>query len=671
MFTKRAASVGLIILFLGSIGYFTNKSLTNSENNLASAVSSTSSFNQENTAILCSDGIDNDNNGKADLDDKNCADFSPLIAVGTRVVNNNGGTATQKDFNISVSHGNGNFLTSFQGSTSTLLTLRSGNFSATSSFSGKYTATYGAGCSGNLILDTYGECFIIFNDILNAKRDQFFGSKNTGFGNPSYSPSSQSVKIGSFNLSASNLENIEVSNITVKTSSEINTSIGNNLKIQNLKIKINGNPWGNTVPTVSKNTAYSFSNSGVPYIISAGTAITFDVYAEILNGSTLTQFNSPISLIGSSAVGQISRLKEILEDFNLIDISKNNPVLGQNVTVISSGILTASVDMSFPAEQQLVLGSTGVTLAQFNFSANNTEDIRIDSIRITASTSVGAPSTFSNLQFYDGTLAVGPKGTALIASSTRFYISDFSFGSSIIVPKNITKTYTLKGDISLYASSTNSHNKFYNFQINSADNSANLVGDIKAYGITSNAQLQVSATPTTLQANAQNTLRTKLTPAMSTLGATSNRVRNSNDDIGTLTLSAAGAPADTGAEFKSVNFLFSGAAIPNSTTIYVALVDNSTGTIATSTNVKTSVATSSGVVLTLSNPYIISKGLSQVYKVRVDSSNFANNPSSQDSLSWKLASTSAIVWATQGSSSVESLGLESRIIPITNTVSYQ
>ncbi|MST04019.1 MAG: hypothetical protein EXS49_00410 [Candidatus Pacebacteria bacterium] len=659
---KKIVPIGILLVVL-SMGYFADK-------NLASAVSSTSSINQENTIILCSDGIDNDSNGKIDLDDKNCADFTPLILIGTRVVNNNGGTATQKDFNLSISHGNGNFLTSFQGGTSTLLTLRSGNFSATSSFSGKYTATYGSGCSGNLILDSYGECLIVFNDILNAKRDQFFGSKNTSFGNPSYSPSNQSVKIGSFNLSVSSLENIEVSNITIKTSSEVNTSIGNNLKIQNLKIKINGNTWGKTVPTVSKNTAYSFSNSGVPYIISAGTTITFDVYVEILNGSTITQFNSPISFIGSSAVGQVSRLKEILEDLNLVDISKNNPVLGQDVTVVSVGALNAAIDASIPTEQQLILGSTGVTLAQFKFSANNVEDIRVDSIRITASTSVGAPSTFSNLQFYDGTVAVGPKGTALVASSTRFFTSDFSFANSLIVPKNTTKTYTLKGDVTLYASSTNSHNKFYNFQINSADNSPNLIGDIKAYGVTYNIQLPVSATPTTLQANTQNALRTKLTPSMSTLGATSNRVRTSVDDIGTLTLSAAGAPADTGAEFKSVNFLFSGAAIPNSTTIYVALVD-SNGSVATSTNIKTSIATSSGVVLTLSNPWLISKGFSTVFKVRVDSSNFANNPSSSDGLSWQLASTSAIVWATQGSSSVESLGLEKRIIPITNTVSYQ
>ncbi|MST03950.1 MAG: peptidoglycan-binding protein [Candidatus Pacebacteria bacterium] len=331
------------------------------------------------------------------------------------------------------------------------------------------------------------------------------------------------------------------------------------------------------------------------------------------------------------------------------------------------GTLTASVDSIIPAEQQLLLGSVGVSLGQFKFTANSIEDIRVDTLRITATTSVSSPFTFTNLQFYDGATKIGPIGSPLVATSTSFYMSDFSFGNSMIIPKNVTKTFTLRGDISSYATSPSSHNKFYNFQINSANTSPNLVGDLKGYGITSSFQVPVSAVPTTLQANTQHTLRTKLTPSMSTLGATSNRVRSANDDISKLTL---GVNGDTGAEFKSVNFLFSGKAIPNSTTIYVALVDASSGSTLVSTNIKTSIATSSGVNLVLPTPYVISNGLSHDFKLRVDSSNFANGTGS-DSLSWQLASTSAILWAAQGNSSIESIGLEARIIPMTNTVSYQ
>lgn len=361
------------------------------------------------------------------------------------------------------------------------------------------------------------------------------------------------------------------------------------------------------------------------------------------------------------------------DDLNTtIELNELNNCGSSTFTISSSGALTASVDTVVPSEQQVILGSSLVTLAQFNFSANNTEDVRIDRLRITAKTSVGSPSTFINLQFYDGAVPVGPKGSALIATSTNFYMSDFSFGNSIIIPKNTTKTYILRGDLPTYLNSPNSHNKFYNFQINSADSSATLNGDLKAYGITSGIQVPVSSVPPSiLEANTQNTLRTKLTPSMSVIGATSSRPRIVGDNIGLLTLSAAGSPADTGAEFKSVNFLFSGDAIPNSTNMRVSLVDSSNGSIIASVNIPTSIATSTGVVLTPSVPLLITKGLSKDLKLRVDSFIFANDPTKQDSLSWQLNSTSSLVWATQGNSSIESLGLEKGIVPMINTVYYQ
>ena len=496
----------------------------------------------------------------------------------------------------------------------------------------------------------------------------FLGSQNTSFGNQTYVAGGQARKIGSYSLSASSAEGIEVSNITVKTSADIGT-----IKVQNLRVKVASADWNYNVPTVAAATSYTFTSPGSPTVIPAGSSVLVDVYGDILSGSTVGTYTAPTSIVGAVGVGLITRSNQTLATTTAA-VSTTLPIFGQNIVVASAGSLTATVDSSTPSAQQIVLGSTGVTLAQYRFTADNNEDIRVDTLRISASTSASAPATFSNLQFYDGAKQIGPTGTSLVASSTTFYTSDFSFGNSMIVPKNTTKTFTLKGDVTSFTNSTSSHNKLYQFQINSASTTPGLLGDIKAYGVDSNAQVNAttSSSTQTLSSNIQTTLRTKLTPAMATLGATSNRTRQANDEIGTITVTA---DANYGVELKTLQLKFSGAALSSPVPsgwsgVALQLIDSDTaGLIMASTSLTS--ATTTGIILTLQNPYLVTQGTSKVFKLRVDSSNFTNAATVSDSLSWQLGSTSALTWASQGNSSSETLNLEERIIPITSTISYE
>ncbi|MST04194.1 MAG: peptidoglycan-binding protein [Candidatus Pacebacteria bacterium] len=497
----------------------------------------------------------------------------------------------------------------------------------------------------------------------------FLGSQNTSFGPQTYVPGGQTRKIGSYSISASSAEGIEVSSLTVKTSADIGT-----IKIQNLRVKIGSTEWSYNVPTVALSTSYTFTSpGGTPTVIPAGSSVLFDVYGDVLSGSTVGTYTAPTSIVGAVGVGIITRSSQTLATTTAA-VSTTLPIFGQNVVIAASGTLTATVDTSTPSAQQIVLGLTGVTLGQYRFTADNNEDIRVDTLRMTASTSAGSPATFYNLQFYDGANKIGPTGTALVASTTAFYISDFSFGSTMVVPKNTTKTYTLKGDVASFTNSTSSHNKFYQFTINSASTTPSLTGDIKAYGADSNTQVNAttSSSTQTLSSNIQTTLRTKLTPAFATLGATSNRTRQANDDIGTLTITA---DAGYGVELKSLQIKFSGAALSSPVPsgwsgVVLQLIDSDTAGVIMSTT-STMNATTTGIGMTLSTPFLVTQGTSKVFKLRLDSSNFTNAATVSDSLSWQLGSTSALTWASQGLSSSETLNLEERIIPITSTVSFE
>ncbi|HTY39648.1 MAG TPA: peptidoglycan-binding domain-containing protein [Candidatus Paceibacterota bacterium] len=60
------------------------------------------SWPPENTLAACSDGIDNDHNGKTDLDDPGCAAFLPKLTITKVVVNDGGGTKSPSDFTFRV-----------------------------------------------------------------------------------------------------------------------------------------------------------------------------------------------------------------------------------------------------------------------------------------------------------------------------------------------------------------------------------------------------------------------------------------------------------------------------------------------------------------------------------------------------------------------------------------
>jgi hypothetical protein len=502
--------------------------------------------------------------------------------------------------------------------------------------------------------------------MLTISQTPFVGSPNTSVGTQTYVRGKSNAKIASFSLSASSAEGIEVSSLTFNVN---DGNFGNSLKLQNLYVKVGNNQWGNIVSTVStNNTNYSFSGV-TPFTIPAGGSVIVDVYADILQTSATGTYSSVVDLTSASAVGVVSRASQSLSSVN-----------GQNVVVTGSGAFSSvSVDPSNPPSKQIVLGSTNQTLANFRFTADNNEDIRITDmdVEIVAVDTSTAPATFRNVRLLDGSSVVG-WGTALSgpvattspglgdpSTADSVFTSSFHFATPLVVPKNQTKTYTLAADVASYTESPNSHNVQY----------AARVASVTAVGNDSNESVPSA---TTTFANAQTTLRTKLYVASFTsLGSSSGRVRSASDEVAKLILSV--DPAYN-AEFRSVKLTFSGGAVSNYNTattatdtanFLVELVDESNNVVA-STSTLTETGVNTGVfvaTLNLSSPRVITAGQQDQLKLRIDSSGFNNVSQQTDALSIRISTKDDLVWREQGGNT--DLGLEPGVVPLTVTVSYE
>ncbi len=115
----------------------------------------------ENTLVLCTDTLDNDEDESVDLNDPDCESFKPKLTVNKIVINDNGRSAISSDFNLFVGE------TSVSSGIQNIFNV--GNFVISETASSTYTATFSGDCdiSGNISLSA-GDvkvCTITNNDI--------------------------------------------------------------------------------------------------------------------------------------------------------------------------------------------------------------------------------------------------------------------------------------------------------------------------------------------------------------------------------------------------------------------------------------------------------------------------------------------------------------------------
>jgi len=468
---------------------------------------------------------------------------------------------------------------------------------------------------------------------------------NSGFSTPTYIAGTQGAKIASFVVTASSAQGAKISSLTFDKDSDAT------MDLQNMNIMVGSTQFGTTRATIGDaETSLSFSGAS-PIEVPAGGSVTIDVLADILTTSTATTKTATIDITGWSALGTISN--------NTITMSPS-AVSGQNITVSSGPTLTIAKASDTTPAKQVVMGSSGNSLVSFRLTADNVDDIRVTDFTVTDTIASGASgkASFQNLTLWDGSTQVAGPLSLTLSSATRGTAA-FSL-NPVIVPKNGSKTLTVKGDVATFSSGGAVSGSSHQFAFSSSTN------DVTAKSVgNSAATVTISGTAT---GTAQSVYRTKVTLSSALLGSSSNRARVAVDDVATLSFTADAAHQAT---LNTVVLRFSGLAISAAPSFNVSLIDASTGAVLGSSAADSCAQSSATPTcdVTFTPAFIIDAGTTKTTKVRVNSGSLVNTANTSDSMSVIVPSTSDFDF---GDGTTNGIGLEAIVSPFTVVnVSYE
>lgn len=527
------------------------------------------------------------------------------------------------------------------------------------------TASITAGASGNLQGLTSAQTSnngTASGAALTLSTTPLTASINGALGTPRYAAGAANVRIGSYTLTASSAQGVNVTNMTV-------TFSASSTNYQNTMVKVGSAQFGSTKATLSGSDAVTFSGS-TPIVVPRGGSITVDVYGDILSNTTAATHTALTTLTSCNATGATTN--------SSISCSPTS-VAGQSVTVAGSPTLGVTLDQSAQLTSQVVMGSTGNSLATFKFTDTaNVEPIKINTLVISDVVSATATvrASFTNLTLWQGNTQVGGPLALVDGASVAaaHYISTFNFSTPLVVPQNGTLVLGLKGDVASYGSNGATDNSAHSFRVNAA-------AQVTAIGQSSNTS--ATATITGATGNTQTVLKSKLTLTGAVLGATTGRVRNAADDVATLTFTA-----DPGGDVvvNTLTLKFQGLAVSNGIAIStVRLLSGGTdwnslpaaGSTCTSGAGNSCSLTFNFAPLGNSTSTVISAGTSKTVTLRLDSSSFFNGANTGDSMSVLVNAAGSLDWGDNGTVNVANttttgLNLETKVVPLTvGTVSYE
>ncbi len=483
---------------------------------------------------------------------------------------------------------------------------------------------------------------------------------NSSVGTQTYVAGVNNIRIGAFVFNASSAEAVKVSSITFDKDSNAN------FDIQNFKVMIGGTQFGTTQAIVSDaETAMAFSGSQ-PLVVPAGGSLNIDIFADILTTSSTAGCSACIDVTTGSAIGASSNSS----------VTWPAAVSGQSVTIVSAPTLTVTQDSDDTPARYITMGSTDNTFFKIRMTVNDTEDVRItdltfsDTVAMVTGVSGTLPTdrmSLSNVRLYEGdTLLAGPVDVrpGSDASTTATIVFSLGNASPLIVPKNSSKTLTVKGDVATLTAGAVS-NQQHTLSLGP--------GNVTAYGSGSSSTATISRGTPIPEGRAQVVYRTTPRLSASVLGAVQNRIRTTNDEVSSLNWSAA---ASDDVIIGTVSLNFSGAAVSltaGNANFAVRLIDpaNSNSDWGSSVSTNCTEAATAGGTCTLSMAPLatVSRGTTKTIKVRINSTNFANAANSQDGMSvsiglgahalWEDRTSTAISWeAGQMPMTLISLGYE-------------
>lgn len=483
-------------------------------------------------------------------------------------------------------------------------------------------------------------------------------SKNAGVGTQTFAAGVNGAKIGSYSLSASSAEGVNLNSFTVLTGA-------GGADYQNLRLMVGSTQVGTTQPSVGASTSYTFSGN---LSVAAGQSKTLDVYADILTSASGTD-STITTLSGCSGSGATT--------FTSVSCTSTG---GQDVVIAGQSSITVTIDSATKPAGQIVMGATAQELATFKFTeTTNVEDVKVTDLylfqQVAATTTTKSAFTPNTLSFSNGANTWYSDGSVTTYTSTSNpgpgYYYHFNFGTPVVVPRSGSIALVLKGDVSSYSASGATDNTTHIFKIVTATNVAALDSNaeiVTALGNTSNATSSVTLTAAT--ANTQTILRSKLIVSGTALGTTSGRSKNAIDDLGRINFAADSAGA---VKLQSLVVTIGGSA-PSATDFFITsgaavkLYDESSGTSYNPTATSTT-----SVSFDLLN-YSVSAGTTKSFTLRLNTetpyTDAAANGVSQ-TLSASLNAVTSVTYTTADNGGATDVNIPANMVPFTiNSVSY-
>jgi len=420
------------------------------------------------------------------------------------------------------------------------------------------------------------------------------------------------AKIGSFNLQASNADDLNVTTVRVGlTTVPVSTVVGMN----NLTLKVGTTTIASAIanPTVSGNT---FSINGGALKVPANSTVTVDVYADVTSAATATSVAVALEANGTSAVGAKT------------SVSVTGPALASTsavTSIVGNGVLTVESDSLTPAKQILVAGMTNVEVLRFKVRADNKEDIRLDKLDIGAG--VGNTATIGNslvnVKLFDGATQVGGGSVTFVGGVAKFT------GLNFVVPKAGSKSLSLRAD------TTGSSVLDKGTTLRVAP-----VG-MEYTGAAGGSLTPFAAVANTLAPSASMLLQdVKLVIASQAVAASG---KSTAQDLASYTLKAEGARDATVSSIKVVLTTSNATGAPSAVVLRYNNTDYQAGVVVTAGNVHT-------VTFTLVTPITVTAGTTINFGVRANTTGISviANQGSAHSISPSIAGVSGEVNVANG-----------------------
>lgn len=309
-------------------------------------------------------------------------------------------------------------------------------------------------------------------------------------------------RIGSFNITANNTGDVNVTSIGLIVEEADSNSTAAVNGVSNIRLMVGGQSLGNPIAQPAGTNSFSVAGQ---LVIPKSQSRTIDVYADVNASSTMDDIRVEIPANGITGT---SSNTSVQGPGGLVEL--------QTFELAGSGTVNLAGTTTVANPKVLVAGETNVNVLSFRAQADNNEAMRLEKVLVTLNTSPNSVAGVTLMR--DGVIVSGPK--ALNANTVEFA------GLNQMVERNSSVNYTVA--VNLTTSTA----------FNSTDALSAELTSFEAFGVSSGQQVLGTPAvtgPTMLLQNVVPVLTTKTSTSALPIGA--------NSEVARFTVTARGNEA--------------------------------------------------------------------------------------------------------------------------------